>query len=60
MVERLEENLGIARAAKLHALPLEVPAEFAMVVDFSVVDEDAGAIRRAHGLAGGFRQVDNR
>ena len=28
--------------------------------DFSVVDEHAGAIRRAHGLAGGFRQVDNR
>ena len=32
MVERLEENLGVARAAKLHALPLEVPAEFAMVM----------------------------
>jgi hypothetical protein len=30
MVERLEENLGIARAAKLHALPLEVAAELAM------------------------------
>ena len=32
MVERLEENPGVARAAKLHALPLEVPAEFAMVM----------------------------
>ena len=33
----------------MHALPLEGPAEFAMVIDFSVVDEDAGAIRRRMG-----------
>ena len=59
-MEGLEENLGIARAAKLHAFPLQLAAEFAMVVDFSVIGEDTGAIRRAHGLAGGFRQVDNR
>jgi hypothetical protein len=60
MVEGLEENLGIARAAKLHALPLQAAAEFAMVVDFSVIGEDTGAVRRAHGLARGCRQVDNR
>lgn len=59
-MQRLQHDLGVARTAEPHALLLKLPAEFAIVVDLAVVDENAAAILGEHGLGGGFGEIDDR
>jgi hypothetical protein len=59
MVKRLQQNLGVARAAKLHAITLKVSAEITEIVDLAVVDEDTGTICRNHRLSGCFAKIED-
>jgi hypothetical protein len=60
IVQCLEHDLGVAGAAKLHAFPLEVAAQFVVVVNLTVIDEDASAILGEHRLGGCLAEVEDR
>ena len=57
---RLEDDLGVALAAKADARLLQLGAQLKVVVELAVVAEGQPRLFQAHGLSGQRAQVDNR
>jgi len=55
----VEEDFGIAVGTELVAFIFEFAAEGAVVVDFSIEDDNVGAIGTVHGLGSGFGEVND-
>ena len=60
MGDCVKDHFRVTCRMKLHAFLLEFPAQFAEVVDLSVVDKDISAVLSCHRLPSCRRKIQNR
>jgi hypothetical protein len=58
-MERLQDDFGIARGSKCYAFAFKLPAKILVVINLSVVDEDAPAVGCQHRLVCAGRKIEN-
>jgi hypothetical protein len=59
VVKRLKHDFHVARASEADAVFLQFLAEFAIIINFPIINEDSRAIFRQHRLGRGFGQIEN-
>jgi hypothetical protein len=56
---RFQDHFRVGKAAEVHALPLQLRANLAKVINLTVVDDPVAGCGIVHGLVPVGRQVEN-